>query len=87
MPTTTVQSAVTLKASAGFIRTMNVCVIGSGDGMVCDAASVGAASAANAVLGTTSAQARAESFTYTIKCATGITVLPGTGQTLWLDWE
>jgi len=87
MPTTTVQSAVTLKASAGIIRAVNVCVAGSTDGMVCDAASTGAAAATNAVLGCSSTQARAEPIVLPIPCATGITVVPGTGQTIWVNWE
>jgi hypothetical protein len=87
MPTQTIQAATTLKTSAGIVRAVNVCVAGSTDGMVCDAASTGTASAANAVLGCSSTQARAEPIVLPINCQTGITVVPGTGQTIWINWE
>ena len=87
MPTTTVQTATVLKQGQGIIRAVNVCVAGSSDGMVCDAASVGVAAAANAVLGTSSTQARAEPIFLPINCQTGIVVVPGRGQTIWINWE
>lgn len=88
MPTTTVQAAVTLKTSAGIIRVVNVCVAGSSDGMLCDAASTGAAASSNAVAGTRATGATmARAITSPIPCAQGITVVPGTGQTIWVNWE
>jgi len=82
MPTTTVQSATLLKTGQGIIRTVSICVVGSADGMICDAASVGMASAANAVFGLTSVQARSDSPLPPINFASGIVVKPGTGQTV-----
>lgn len=87
MPTTTVQSSTVLKASAGVIRAVNVCVAGSTGGMVCDAASTGAAAASNAVAGCSYVAVGGQSFAPFIPCARGITVIPGTGQTIWVDWE
>jgi len=87
MPTATISSNTTLKAGAGIVRSVHVCVGGTANGMVCDAASVGAASAANAVIGTFYSGGRAGPVVEPLKCGTGITVLPGTGQTLYIDWE
>ena len=87
MPSTNVSTPVTLKASPGIIRSVNVCVAGTGNGMVCDAASVGTAATSNAVIGTFASGGRAGPIVHPITCGTGITVVPGTGQTLWVDWE
>jgi hypothetical protein len=88
MPTSTISTSTTLKASAGIVRTVNVCIAGSADGTINDAASVGAAASSNAVLGTSSSHgSTGNSFVNPIKCANGITVVPGTGQTIWIDWE
>lgn len=87
MPTTTVQSSTVLKASPGIIRSVHVCVAGTGNGMVCDAASTGAAAASNAVIGTFFSGGRAGPVVHPIPCGAGITVIPGMGQTIWVDWE
>jgi hypothetical protein len=86
MPTTTVQSAVTLKTGQAVVRSLNVCVAGSTNGTVCDAASTGAANAANAVAGLPSVAGDC-SPPMPIICAAGLTVVPGTGQTIWINWE
>ena len=86
MSTATVQSATTLAIGQAFIRTINVCVAGSAAGTVCDAASTGAAASSNAVAGLP-AVAGGLSLVKTIRCVNGITVVPGTGQTIWIDWE
>lgn len=87
MPGSTVSTSTTLKASAGIIRAVHVCVAGTGNGKVCDAASVATAADANAVVGAFFSGGRAGPVVAPIKCATGITVIPGTGQTIYVDWE
>jgi len=86
MPTATVQSATTLAIGQAFIHTINVCVAGSTAGTINDAASTGAAASSNAVAGLP-AVAGGLSLVKTIRCVNGITVVPGTGQTIWIDWE
>jgi hypothetical protein len=86
MPTTTVQTATVLKASAGIVRAINVCVGGSATGTICDAASTSTAASSNAVAGLPTV-AGDSSPPLPIVCSTGITVVPGTGQTVSVNWE
>ena len=81
-----ITSPVTLKPIAGRILAVNVMAAGTAAGSINDCNSIGAAAAANAYLplpmtvGTISIAAP-------IVFGTGITVSPGTGQTITVEWE
>lgn len=79
-PALNITASTALKASAGTIAVVNVAVAGSAAGAVHDCATVGAASAANKIADLTDANTG----TYTLNwpCATGITIIVGTGQTI-----
>jgi len=86
MPTGTYFSQAVLKTGQTIIRAINVCVAGSAAGTLNDAATTGAAASTNAVAGLP-AVAGDCSPPQPIICAQGLVVSPGTGQTIWLNWE
>ena len=51
MPTSTIQSQTLLKTGQAVVRSINICVKGSADGTLNDAATTGAAASTNAVAG------------------------------------
>jgi len=77
-------TATTLvKATAGRIAKVSVIVAGSGAGSVYDAASLGAAGAANEIA---VIPATAGIYNIDFHCANGIVLSPGTGQTLAISY-
>jgi len=78
-----VTAATVVKASAGFVSSVNVIVAGSAPGTLNDCLTTGAAAAANqiAVLPNT-----VGSYELAFPAATGIVVVPGTGQTIAISY-
>lgn len=72
-------SATVIKPSKGFVATVTVVEAGTGDGAVADSASTSGISDANVVA--VLPQVRG-TYTVNFPCENGITVVPGTGQTL-----
>ncbi len=74
-----ITAAMAVKASAGRLVRVNVVVAGSAAGTANDCATTGAAAAANEIA---SIPNTVGTYYFDWPCATGIVVVPGTGQTL-----
>jgi len=81
-----ITAATVVKATAGTVWAITASVPGSGVGTVNDAASTGAASATNAIAPVPTTGA-AIIFQRGWDCANGIVVVPGTGQTISIDYD
>lgn len=81
-----ITAATVVKASDGRVKQISVVTVGTTAGSVNDCITTGAAAASNAIaqLPTT---AGAIVFNPPWECGTGITVVPGTGQTIAIDWD
>jgi len=77
-------ASTVIKASRGFVATVNVLTAGSAPGEVHDCATTGTASAANkvAVIPNT-----VGTYTLNFPCLTGITYILGTGQVISVSYQ
>lgn len=81
-----ITAATVVKATRGVVVTVAVIVSGTTDGAVYDSASTTGNSAANQVAVVPSSGPASDNIQVHMVCGTGITVVPGTGQTLAISY-
>lgn len=84
--TLNITATTVIKAMSGKIWNVMILVAGSTAGTVNDCSTTGAVAATNAVVGLPAAVGNI-TFTRAVDCANGITVAPGTGQTIAIQTE
>ena len=84
LSTLNITSATVVKATPGRVFKLSVIVAGAATGTINDCATAGAAAASNQI-GTSPTTLGTIDFNWPM--ATGIVVVPGTGQTLAVTWE
>lgn len=82
--TTNITTATVLKAVPGRVARVSVLVVGSTVGSINDCVTTGAAAATNSLF---VVPMTLGSYTVDMPCSLGVTVVPGTGQTLAVSWS